>query len=77
MRGLLAGKIRDTYVRYEVDDLRFLRPDVALCRILGFGRDAHGNAVRNGAGMVAQYLFVKQDGRWWIASRQNTLVDED
>jgi hypothetical protein len=27
-----------------------------------------------GHSMIALYVFVREDGRWWIAARQNTLV---
>ncbi|MGH3357750.1 MAG: SgcJ/EcaC family oxidoreductase [Nocardioidaceae bacterium] len=72
----LSGFVRDQYVRYEVTDVEFPRPDVALAYKMARATDADGAPLRVGHDMVALYVLVKDDGRWWIIARQNTLVPE-
>jgi uncharacterized protein (TIGR02246 family) len=72
-RGL-AGPLRDEHARYEVRDVTFLRPDVAVAHKQAWATDAHGEPIDVGHAMVALYVLVKEDGRWWVAARQNTLV---
>jgi hypothetical protein len=33
-----------------------------------------GEPIDVGHSMVALYVLVKEDGRWWVAARQNTPV---
>jgi uncharacterized protein (TIGR02246 family) len=73
-RQLLAGPLREQYARYEIDDLRFPRPDVAIVRKLARAIDAAGTDIDLDHTMVALYVLLKRDGRWWVAARQNTLV---
>lgn len=70
----LAGPLRDQYARYEVRDVRFLRPDVALAYKEAYATEADGTPIDLDHAMNALYVLVKEDGRWWIAARQNTLV---
>jgi uncharacterized protein (TIGR02246 family) len=70
----LAGPLADQRARYEVDDIVFVRPDVALVHKHAWAIDADGRDIDVGHAMVALYVLVKEDGRWWIASRQNTLA---
>lgn len=72
-RGL-AGPLRDERARYEVRDVTFLRPDVAVAHKHAWAVDADGEPIDVGHAMVALYVLVKEDGRWWVAARQNTLV---
>ena len=71
---LLAGPLADQYARYVVDEIRFVRPDVALVRKFAWATDADGNDLDVGHAMTALYVVVKSDDRWWIAARQNTLT---
>lgn len=73
-RQLLDGPLRDQHARYEIDDLRFLRPDVAIARKHAWATDADGNDVDMDHSMTALYVLVKEGDRWWVAARQNTLV---
>ena len=34
----------------------------------------HDRDLDVGHAMIALYVFVKEDGDWWVAARQNTLV---
>lgn len=70
----LAGALRDQYARYEVRDVRFVRPDVALVHKEAFATTKDGEPIDLDHAMNALYVFVKQDGRWSITARQNTLV---
>lgn len=70
----LAGPLKDQYARYEVRDVRFPRPDVALVHKEAFAITADGEPIDLDHAMNALYVMVKQDGRWLIAARQNTLV---
>ena len=70
----LAGPLRDQYARYEVRDVRFVRPDVALAYKEAYAVTADGAPIDLDHTMCALYVLVKQDGRWLITARQNTLV---
>ncbi len=70
----LAGPLKDQYARYEVKDVRFVRPDVALAYKEAYAVTEDGAPVDVDHTMCALYVLVKEDGRWWIAARQNTLV---
>lgn len=73
-RAAFAGPLRDQYARYELTDVVFLRPDVALAHKRARATTAEGELIDGGQAMVALYVFVRDDGRWRIASRQNTLL---
>ncbi|TLG18123.1 SgcJ/EcaC family oxidoreductase [Nocardia cyriacigeorgica] len=75
-RAGLAGFLKDEYVRYEVTDIRFLRPDVAIAHKAARAVTAEGEPIDIDPAMIALYVLVKQDGRWWVAARQNTLVPQ-
>ncbi|GAB3485296.1 SgcJ/EcaC family oxidoreductase [Nocardiopsis coralliicola] len=70
----LAGPLRDSRARYTVDSVTFVRSDVALVRKSAADLGADGAPTGPDPAMVALYVLVKQDGRWWIAARQNTLA---
>ncbi len=73
-RSAFAGPLRDQYARYDVLDIVFLRRDVALAHKGARAVEADGTPIDVGHAMVALYVLVKEGGRWWIVSRQNTLV---
>lgn len=70
----MAGPLRDQFARYEVRDVRFVRPDVALVHKEAFAVTEGGEPIDVAHAMNALYVMVKEDGRWLIAARQNTLV---
>ena len=70
----LAGPLRDQYARYEVRDVRFVRPDVALVHKEAYAITADGEPIDLDHAMNALYVLVKEDGRWLVTARQNTLV---
>jgi uncharacterized protein (TIGR02246 family) len=73
-RAGYSGFLRDQYARYELGEVRFLRDDVAIAHKRAFATDRDGNDLDVGHAMIALYVFVKDDGRWQISARQNTLV---
>lgn len=70
----LAGFLSDRFVRYDVLDVLFLRPDVALAYKGARATDAEGTLLDVEYVMKVLYVLVKQDGRWWTVARQHTLV---
>jgi len=70
----LAGPLKDEHARYVVDDIVFLRPDVAVAHKQAWPTDASGELLDSDPAMVALYVLVKERDRWWIAARANTLV---
>lgn len=69
-----AGFLADQYAAYEVTDITFVRPDVAIALKQARATTATGEPLDLDHAMRAIYVLVKQDHRWWIASRGNTLV---
>ena len=52
----------------------FLRPDVALAFKQAWATDADGTDLAADQAMVALYVLVCEQGRWWTAARANALV---
>ncbi|MEV0246487.1 SgcJ/EcaC family oxidoreductase [Nocardia sp. NPDC050712] len=75
-RAGLAGFLKDQYVRYDVTDITFLRPDIALAHKVARATTADGVLIDTDPAMIALYVLVKEDGTWWTAARQNTLVPQ-
>ena len=73
-KALFAGALRDQRARYELADVVFVRPDVALAHKHATALDGAGRPVSVGHAMTALYVLVREHGRWWVAARQNTLV---
>jgi uncharacterized protein (TIGR02246 family) len=73
VRGL-SGFLRDQYARYEIADLTFLRPDVAILHKRARATDRDGRPLGVGHAMIALYVLTKERDRWWIVARQNTLM---
>jgi uncharacterized protein (TIGR02246 family) len=73
-RSDLAGPLRDQYARYELADVTFLRPDVAVAHKRAWATSPDGEPIDVGHTMIALYVLVREDGRWWVAARQSTLV---
>lgn len=73
-RAGLAGPLRDERARYELADVVFVRPDVALAHKHAWAVEETGEPENVGHEMSALYVLVRENSRWWIVSRQNTLV---
>jgi uncharacterized protein (TIGR02246 family) len=72
--SLFAGPLRDQRARYELVDVLFVRPDVALARKNATAVGPDGEPLSVGHAMIALYVLVRENGRWWVVGRQNTLV---
>jgi len=72
-RGL-AGPLREQHARYELADVVFVRPDVAVAHKRARAVTPEGEPIDVGHAMIALYVLVREDGRWWVVARQNTLV---
>jgi uncharacterized protein (TIGR02246 family) len=70
----LAGPLRDQFARYELGDVTFLGDDVALAHKRATATTADGAPLDVGHAMIALYVFVREDGAWRVAARQNTLT---
>ena len=70
----LAGPLRDQRARYELADVLFVRPDVAVAHKHARAIGGSGEPEDVGHAMSALYVLVREDGRWWVVARQNTLV---
>jgi uncharacterized protein (TIGR02246 family) len=69
-----AGPLGEQFAHCELDDVVFLRRDVAVAHKRAWATDADGRRLQVDHAMVALYVFVKEDGRWRVAARQNTPV---
>ena len=69
-----AGPLRDQFARYELGDVTFLRPDVAIAHKRARAVGPDGAPIDLDHTMIALYVFVRNDGRWQVAARQNTLA---
>lgn len=73
-RAAFDGPLRGQRARYELADVVFVRPDVALAHKHAWAVDGTGEAIDVSHAMTALYVLVKEEARWWVVSRQNTLV---
>ncbi|MGY2060860.1 SgcJ/EcaC family oxidoreductase [Nocardia gipuzkoensis] len=73
-RAGLAGFLKDEYVAYEPLAVTFLRPDIAFAHKHARATEADGTLLDRDPAMIALYVLVKENGRWWAAARQNTLI---
>ncbi|MFB7722457.1 SgcJ/EcaC family oxidoreductase [Nocardia sp. NPDC056100] len=70
----LAGFLKDQFVRYDIADITFPRADVALVHKLARETTATGELVDQDPAMVALYVLIKENGRWWTIARHNTPI---
>ena len=69
-----AGFLKDQYAQYDVTGITFIRPDMALAHKAARATTATGELIDADHAMVALYVLVKENGRWWTVARHNTLV---
>jgi uncharacterized protein (TIGR02246 family) len=69
----LAGPLREATAHYRVSDVAAVAPGVVVATKSAWSTPEAADA---GAApeMLALYVLVQRDGRWWIVRRQNTLV---
>ena len=59
---------------FRLADVAFVRPDVAIAHKHARAITRDGEPLDAGHAMIALYVLVRDDGRWRVAARQNTLV---
>ncbi|ADB48666.1 YybH family protein [Conexibacter woesei] len=74
-QGVASPFLKDATAHYTVSSITFVEEDVALVRKLAWST-AEDESAGKPPEMVALYVFVRRDGRWWIAARQNTLIGQ-
>jgi uncharacterized protein (TIGR02246 family) len=73
-RAGFAGPLAGQHARYELGEITFLRPDVAVAHKRASAVAADGTPLELDHTMIALYVFVRAGGDWRVAARQNTLV---
>ena len=75
MRAALDGSLASVTTTVDVDDVRFVRPDVAIVSCTKHVHDARttDHAALPSAGALT-YVVARTDGRWEIALAQTTPV---
>jgi conserved hypothetical protein len=77
MRSALASPLADVTTTVDIEDIRFLRPDVALVsctKHVNDGRAEPGDVMPADGAM--SYVFLNNGDRWQIALAQTTPVHE-
>ena len=74
-RQVLPGAFEDASVRYEVEVVSFLSPDVAVTGVNQQYTDSGGNPTSAG---LPTYVWTRHGDTWLIADGQNTgVVNEE
>lgn len=70
---LIGGSLAGATAHYRLTEISLLAPDVAVAHKSAWATAADAD---DGAPpqMIALYVFIHRDGRWWISRRQNTEV---
>lgn len=74
MRAALASPLADVTTSTDIDDIRFVRPDVAVVsctKHVSDGRDVADTFTTTGS---LTYIVVEDEGAWRIALAQTTPV---
>ena len=72
--ALFAGPFRESYRRFTVEKIRFIRPDVAIVHARGRITDRDGKLLEGDQGTIALLVMLKERGKWWVVTGQNTEV---
>jgi uncharacterized protein (TIGR02246 family) len=70
-RGVLPGAMSDGSVKYSVEHILFISPDVALTGVRQQYFDRAGNVTSGG---LPSYVWRRTDGSWRIIAGQNTVA---
>lgn len=74
LTAALASPLAQVTTTTEIDDIRFIRPDVALVSCTKKVHDDRGEAEKFATTGSLTYVLVEQDGEWAIALAQTTPV---
>ncbi len=64
---------KNSTISYEVENIRFLRPDVAIVHVFGTLKVVDGDKAQTGNARMT-LVMTKTAGRWEIVAFQNTQV---
>ncbi|MFD9699703.1 SgcJ/EcaC family oxidoreductase [Lentzea sp. NPDC059081] len=73
-RRRLPGSTKEATATYEVENVLFIRPDVAAVKIRQRPVTPDGTALPEQNEGSPLYILSKEDGTWKIAAGQNTIV---
>ncbi|HUQ55100.1 SgcJ/EcaC family oxidoreductase [Lentzea sp.] len=73
-RQKLPGSTKEATAAYEVENVLFIRPDVAAVKIRQRPVTLDGTAIADQNEGSPLYVLSKEDGTWKIAAGQNTIV---
>ncbi len=68
---MLPGSSAHGRATYDVEQVLFIRPDVAAVKVRQRYFDVTGNLASEGTPM---YVVAKEDGNWLLTANQNTPV---
>ena len=70
-----AGSLAGTVARFEILDLLFVKPDVAVATTGAWAQqDGESEVDLEHPSSVVVYVLVRHDTQWWVAARQFTKV---
>lgn len=69
---VLPGAMKDTTVRFELEHLMFIRPDVAAVKLRQIYQTPDGPDVGS-----PLWILAKEDGKWLLTAAQNIGVPDD
>jgi uncharacterized protein (TIGR02246 family) len=69
---VLPGAMKDSTVTYEVEQVLFIRPDVAAVKAHAQYLTLDGQPIGNAG--TPLYVMAKEDGQWRLVACQNTEV---
>lgn len=70
----LRGELRDMHARYSLTSTMVIGPAVVLAHQRANAIDGAGRPLDLDHSMIALYVLVRRDDRWWIVARHDTLV---
>ena len=75
-RRLFDAVYKGSNNTYTVEDLRFIRPDVAVARVRAHLKLPLGSPGSQEADARSTWLLARDDGQWQVVSFQNTPLVE-
>ena len=73
-RKVLPGAFADGTVRYDVEHVRFIAPNIALTAVHQEYLNASGDPLLPRQEGLPSYIWCRREGQWLIACGQNTAV---
>lgn len=68
------GPLRNSYARYEVLNISFVRSDVAIVHIGQHPTNHLGQDLEDAQKSIAIYVMAKDSNTWKVAAGQNTFI---